>query len=102
MNRQPLHHDLAEAPPATTELTGLPLRMRDAALAARAKGQGLFRYSLTPADWKLAAPYLAPTANPGVAMCGPVPVHYARFGQTSRLWVRANDGQLGNLLGVAL
>lgn len=87
-----------EAPPLSPQLQAIA----DACRAARAKGQGLFRLALTPADYAQARLVMLPTSNPDVGMIGTLPVHRAKSASRSHLWVRANDGQLGNLLAVPL
>ena len=75
--------------------------IRVAILAARAKGQGIRHLTMCPRDWKVAQPFMQ-RAGPGLARIGPLLVKLGMNATRSTLWVSANDGQLGNMLGVPL
>lgn len=64
--------------------------------------QRLFRLAVVPADWRELLHLTAPTRSPVVRMLADLPVHYAPNASGTHLWVRANDGQLGNLKPVAI
>ena len=72
--------------------------MAKALTDARKAGQRPARFALTPADFTAAFPWLnAPTLPNANAAFHGVPVFRAIFASRSHLWVRADDGQLGNL-----
>lgn len=57
-----------------------------------------YRITLTRKDWNRALPCLAPPVTPDAnASYRSIPVFLGPRANTSNLWVRANDGQLGNL-----
>lgn len=64
--------------------------------------QRLFRLTARPEDWRELLHLTAPTTTPGVRLLADLPVHYGANAGTTTLWVRANDGQLGNLKPVPI
>lgn len=91
----------APAPAPQAQNHPLVDSIRVAILAAKAKGQGIRHLTMCPRDWKVALPYMQ-RAGPGIARIGPLLVKLGQHASRSTLWVSANDGKLGNMLGEPL